>query len=95
MSLEGQDWDRKSLRFIEGRSANWEEVTKDCVAFANAQGGGLLIGIEDDALAPPADQRISDELIERVRRRIGELTVNVTGRCSENRPLKPAANFCG
>lgn len=78
MSLEGQDWDRKSLRFVEGRSANWEEVAKDCVAFANAQGGGLLIGIEDDALAPPADQRIADELIERVRRRIGELTVNVT-----------------
>ncbi|MFZ2358084.1 MAG: ATP-binding protein [Anaerolineae bacterium] len=85
MSIEGQDWDRKSLRFVEGRSANWDEVAKDCVAFANAQGGGLLIGIEDDAWAPPAGQRIADELIERVRRRIGELTVNVT--CAVQREL--------
>lgn len=85
MSLEGQDLERKSLRTIEGRTANWDEIARHCVAFANARGGGLLIGIEDDALAPPADQRIADELIERVRRRIGELTVNVT--CAVQREL--------
>lgn len=78
MSLEGQDWDRKSLRAIEGQTANWDEIAKDCVAFANAQGGRLLFGIENTKQTPPADQRIRDELIERVRRRIGELTVNVT-----------------
>lgn len=48
------------------------------MAFANAQGGSLLIGIEDRAGEPPAEQHIPAELIEKVRGRIGELTVNVT-----------------
>jgi len=78
MSLEGQDLERKSLRTIEGRTANWDEIARHCVSFANARGGRLLIGFEDGEAAPPARQRIADDLIERVRRRIGELTVNVT-----------------
>ena len=77
MSLEGQICDRKSLRVISGKSADWPELAKDCVAFANAQGGRLLIGIEDGAGESPAGQRVPPELIEKVRARIGELTVNV------------------
>ena len=78
MSLEGQNMDRKSLRSLKGRTADWNEIAKDCVAFANARGGRLLIGIEDDEEWPSAHQQISDELLEKVRRRIGELTVNVS-----------------
>ncbi len=78
MSLEGQNIDRKSLRVITGRTADWPELAKDCVCFANAQGGCLLIGIEDGASEPPADQRVPSELIEKVCTRINELTVNVT-----------------
>jgi len=52
-------------------------IVKDCVAFANAAGGRLLIGIEDDCELPPADQRISDELLERLAKRIPQLTLNV------------------
>jgi DNA-binding transcriptional ArsR family regulator len=37
----------------------------------------LRIGIEDNADQPPADQRISDELMEQIRKRVAELTVNV------------------
>ena len=37
-----------------------------------------MIGIENDASEPPAKQRVPDELFEKVRARIGELTVNVT-----------------
>lgn len=77
MSLEGQGIDRKSLRAVTGRTANWDELAKDCVAFANAQGGRLLIGIEDGELTPPPGQHITDELTEKVRRRIGEVTANV------------------
>jgi ATP-dependent DNA helicase RecG len=47
------------------------------VAFANAQGGRLLIGIEDDAELPPAGQQIKPELLDTIRKRIAELTVNV------------------
>jgi len=77
MSLEGQGIDQKSLRVITGKTADWPELAKDCVAFANAQGGRLLIGIEDGESEPPAEQRVPVELSEKVRTRIGELTVNV------------------
>ncbi len=44
--------------------------------FANAAGGTLLIGIEDDAAAPPAEQRVDPAVLDRIRKRVGELTVN-------------------
>lgn len=80
MSLEGQLLDRKSLRSVTGKTADWPELAKDCVAFANALGGRLLIGIEDDEELPPAGQRIPATLPDTLRRRLGELTVNVSVR---------------
>jgi ATP-dependent DNA helicase RecG len=77
MSLEDQQTERKSLRKITGKTADWDEVAKDCVCFANGQGGRLLIGIEDGENLPPAEQRIGLELPDRVRKRIKELTINV------------------
>jgi ATP-dependent DNA helicase RecG len=77
VSLEGQSIERKSLRLITGRAVDWHELAKDCVAFANAQGGRLFIGIENGDQEPPSGQSVSAELTEKVRRRIGELTVNV------------------
>lgn len=63
---------------LTGKTADWRELAKDCVCFANARGGRLLIGIEDGKAAPPAGQRVPIELIEKVHARISELTVNVT-----------------
>jgi ATP-dependent DNA helicase RecG len=77
MSLERQLLDKKSLRAVSGESANWEELAKDCVAFSNASGGHLFIGVEDDQELPPADQCIPADLPDRVRRRLAEITVNV------------------
>lgn len=77
MSLEGQICDKKSLRSVTGKSSDFPEIAKDCVAFANAQGGRLLIGIEDKETLPPLDQRIKPELLDTIRKRIAELTVNV------------------
>lgn len=76
MSLEDQITDRKSLRMVLDKSG-WNEIAKDCVCFANAQGGRLLIGIEDGHTFPPAGQTIPAELLEQLRKRVGELTVNV------------------
>ncbi|MES9858402.1 MAG: hypothetical protein ABW166_17640 [Sedimenticola sp.] len=39
MTLEDQNTDSKSLRIVTGKSANWEEIAKDCVCFANGNGG--------------------------------------------------------
>lgn len=78
MALEGQLLDHKSLRMIVGKSADWGELAKDCVAFANATGGTLLIGIEDGEAEPPPNQRVPLDLPDALRKRIGELTINVT-----------------
>jgi hypothetical protein len=76
-SRESQHLDRKSLRKVTGSTADFGEFARDCVCFANGAGGTLLIGIEDDADAPSATQRIDPGLLDRIRKRVGELTVNV------------------
>ena len=74
---ESHHLDRKSLRLVSGAKADFGELAQDCVAFANAAGGTLLIGIEDDFGAPPAPQRVEPAVLDRIRKRVGELTVNV------------------
>ncbi|GAB3822107.1 hypothetical protein GCM10028895_25810 [Pontibacter rugosus] len=54
--IENSEFDKKSLRVVQGISADWAELAKDCFAFANAKGGEIYIGIEDDTEMPPADQ---------------------------------------
>ena len=78
MSEESQNMDRKSLRIVTDRTANWKALAKDCVCFANATGGSILIGVEDGATEPPVGQSIPKNLPVKIRKRIGELTVNVT-----------------
>ncbi|WP_024814748.1 ATP-binding protein [Acidovorax sp. JHL-3] len=77
MSLEDQHTDLKSLRTVTGKSADWEALARDCVCFANGAGGRLLIGIEDGQALPPAGQVVPPEVLDRLRKRMGELTVNV------------------
>jgi ATP-dependent DNA helicase RecG len=76
-NFENQSLEQKSLRVVTGGSADFSELAKDCVCFANGAGGRILVGIEDGDLLPPPGQRIDPALMDRVRRRIGELTVNV------------------
>ena len=78
MSQEGQLLDKKSLRSVAGKTADWNELAKDCIAFANATGGRLLLGIEDAQDLPPAEQRIPIDLADTIRRKLAERTVNVT-----------------
>lgn len=77
MAKEWIRFDRKSLRLVTGKRADFPELAADCVAFATAFGGIMHIGIEDEADVPPADQRLDAQLPDKIRRRIGELTVNV------------------
>jgi ATP-dependent DNA helicase RecG len=77
LSQEGQLLDKKSLRSVTGRSADWNELVKDCIAFANATGGRLLLGIEDGQDEPPSDQQIPADLPDTIRRKIAERCVNV------------------
>ena len=45
---ENKNRDKKSLRLLKGRQTDWNELAKDCVCFANAKGGYIYIGIEDN-----------------------------------------------
>ncbi len=74
---ENTKYDKKSLKLVSGKSANFAELAKDCVAFANSYGGNIAIGIEDDVDLPDANQTIPQELPEKVVKRINELTINV------------------
>lgn len=74
---ENSEYDQKSLRLIQGSSTGWDELSKDCVAFANGKGGCIYIGIEDGESEPPFDQKISDDLIEKVIKTIPQRTLSV------------------
>jgi ATP-dependent DNA helicase RecG len=69
--------DKKSLSIVTGSKSSLKELAKDCVCFANAQGGSIIIGIEDDSDMPPDGQVINDDLIEKINKSIPALTLNV------------------
>nr|HPI46116.1 ATP-binding protein [Tenuifilaceae bacterium] len=75
---ENKSLDKKSLRFLKGKQTDWDELSKDCVAFANAQGGDIVIGIEDNEKLPPAGQLVTDKnLPDVIQKNIVQRTINV------------------
>ena len=76
---EGQQLDKKSIRIFATDPAkwSWRDIAADCVAFANAQGGQLVFGIEDKEPMPPVGQRIDAGLIDRLRKGVSQHTHNV------------------
>jgi ATP-dependent DNA helicase RecG len=77
MSEEGQLYDKKSLRVLQDGERGLRELAADCVAMANASGGRLAIGVEDAATLPPPGQRVTDEQVMRLNKRIPTFTLNV------------------
>lgn len=75
--MEGHYRELKSLRKVTGTTADFAELAHDCVCFANGGGGQILIGIEDGHTLPPPGQHIDPGLLDTIRKRVGELTVNV------------------
>jgi ATP-dependent DNA helicase RecG len=75
---ENSIYDKKSLRAILGKTADFSEIAKDVVAFSNAEGGTLDIGIEDCNILPPATQQIPESLPIDLVNRIGGLTQGVS-----------------
>ena len=75
---ENSLYDKKSLRAIHGPKANFKEIAKDCVGFANAQGGVIDFGIEDNKELPDANQRIPEDLDVKLLNEVAGKTVNVS-----------------
>jgi ATP-dependent DNA helicase RecG len=75
---ENKNIDKKSLKFLKGKQTDWDELAKDCVCFANALGGFVLIGIEDKEKLPLENQKISDRTLpDIIQKNIAHRTVNV------------------
>lgn len=74
---ENSLYDKKSLRAITGKTADFLEVAKDCVAFANAQGGCIEFGIEDGEALPPASQTIDESFPVNLVNKISGLANNL------------------
>ncbi|MCC5943605.1 MAG: putative DNA binding domain-containing protein [Bernardetiaceae bacterium] len=77
MSIENQNKDYKSLRKAIGNKANHRDLAEICVCFANAQGGDIIIGIEDKNDAPPPKQKINQEDINALIKSLRSLTDGV------------------
>lgn len=77
MSEESQTLDQKSIRYVLNKQRDADDLACDCVGFANAMGGRIVLGVEDSATEPPVDQRVADVLPEQLHKRINQITVNV------------------
>jgi ATP-dependent DNA helicase RecG len=76
---ESSTYDKKSLLTFATEPARWDwaKIAKHCVAFANARGGALIFGIEDNAGDAPPDQTIPPHLADRLRKGVSQRCVNV------------------
>lgn len=74
MSLEGQLFDKKRIDVLN----RTKDLIKDCVAFANAEGGVLHIGIADDESFPPSNQKINEQQIIKLAKEINGSSINVS-----------------
>jgi ATP-dependent DNA helicase RecG len=76
---ENKNIDKKSLKFLREKQTDWNELAKDCVSFANAQGGFICIGIEDKEKLPPENQKITDKnLPDTIQKNIAQRCINVS-----------------
>ena len=77
MNKENESFDQKSIRYVLNKNKDADKLACDCVGFANAGGGTILVGIEDVTDLPPKNQRIDDNLINKLRKRLPQITINV------------------
>lgn len=85
---ENQYTEKKKLDLVVGKTADWKELAKDCVCFANSRGGIIHIGIADKENLPPENQKIYEDLPFKIKKKISENSVNVGVNCS----IKTAEN---
>jgi ATP-dependent DNA helicase RecG len=74
---EDSNLDFKSLKKAIGQKSDVESLAETCVCFANAQGGKLVIGVENRESEPPANQKINIEEMNKVVSRLRSLTDGV------------------
>lgn len=78
MTVEKQTHDYKSIRKIQTGDKGFLDLAKSCVAFANAQGGTLYIGLEDEDACPLPNQVVRQEELNETLTRLRSLTFNTS-----------------
>ena len=77
MNTEQQKIEYKSLQKIRTGEKGFKELSTTCVALANAQGGQIMIGVEDKTKKPAPNQVISQEEANSAVTRLRGLCFNV------------------
>lgn len=77
MNTEQQKIEYKSLQKIRTGEKGFKELSTTCVALANAQGGQIMIGVEDKTKKPASNQVISQEEANSAVTRLRGLCFNV------------------
>ncbi|HFU75779.1 MAG TPA: hypothetical protein ENK66_05970 [Arcobacter sp.] len=66
----------KNIEKVKGKS-NLESVARECVCFANAQGGIFFIGLDDKTKEPPKNQKITQDFINKILKALRGFTNSV------------------
>ncbi len=77
MNVEDKNIEYKSLKKAIGTKSDLSSLAETCVCFANAQGGKLIIGIEDKDKLPPQNQKIRISDMNDVVKKLRSLTDGV------------------
>lgn len=77
MGVEDKNKDYKSLRKAIGDKSNHKDLADTCVCFANAQGGQIIVGIEDKNEIPPSAQHIRQKDLNKLVKSLRDLTDGV------------------
>ncbi|TDE07202.1 ATP-binding protein [Flavobacterium sandaracinum] len=77
MAIEDANIEYKSLKKVIGKTADLKSLAETCVSFANAQGGEIVVGIENAATKPDPNQKIKIEAVNLVISRLRDLTDSV------------------
>lgn len=75
---ESHFFEKKSYRKAFGPTADLSDLAKTCVCLANAQGGTLLIGIEDRDEVPPAGQQLDAAEVNAMLKKLSTRSINVS-----------------
>lgn len=76
MKQEGIVIEHKSLAIFLGPKADLKKIALECVALANAQGGTIYGGFENNELQPPIHQAIDPTALNNIIKRIKGFTYN-------------------
>ena len=79
--MENQVVEYKSLQTIT--AGRFKELASECVGFANAQGGMIVIGVDDKTQKPPLNQTIKQQTLNNTLERLRGLTFSVALSVSE------------